>query len=118
MSGTINRATQLHDAVGTTAANTTLMLNLEPIDDLLVVVTNGDAGTRALTMQIYDKSGTVLLNTLAIRTVGAGATETLHIGPGALATGITAAIAVPLPMKAKLSLAAGTTSSRLTVIGR
>lgn len=118
MSSPASRCTQLHDASGTTAANTTSMLNLEPLDDLMVVVTNGDAGTRALTMDIYEKTGKTVLKTLAVRTVLAGATEVIHIGPGAVATGITAAISMPLPIKAKLSLASGTTSSRLSVFAR
>jgi hypothetical protein len=115
---TMGRATEIHDASGTTGVNATAVLDLHGFEDLLLVVTNGDAGTRALTMPIYEKTGTTVIGTVAVRTVAAGATEFIHIGPRAVATGITAAIAMPLPKKAKLSLAGGTTSSRLTVMGR
>lgn len=115
------RGTQIIDmSVAAGAVLTTSLLDLSGFDDLLIVVNNAaPATTRALTLQIYDPTGKTLLHTVTVRTVAAAATESIHIGPSAVATGITAAIAMPLPVKAKLNLAAGGADvARLTVIGR
>lgn len=114
------RGTQIIDtSVAAGAVLTTSMLDLASFNDLLVIVDNDDAGTRALTMLIYDNTGKTLLHTLALRTVVASSTEVLHIGPRAVGTGITAAVALPLPLRCKLNIAAaGSSAVRLTVVGR
>src|SRR3954465_750202 len=105
--------TQLSDSglVAAGAIINTVVLDVRTITDLLVIVTNSDgAATRALTMTIYTADGNTALATLAVRTVAISATETIHIGPCAVATGITAVSCLPLPCKVKLTLAAAGSS--------
>jgi hypothetical protein len=94
-------------------------IDLKEVDDLLVIIANASgASTRAFTMAVLANDGTTLA-TLAVRTVAISSTETIHIGPCAVATGITAGFACPLPEKVIFSLAAaGASNGRVTIFGR
>jgi hypothetical protein len=111
----------LYDS-GTVAAGaviTSPTVDLKEVDDLLVIIANASgANTRAFTMAVLANDGTTLA-TLAVRTVAISSTETIHIGPCAVATGITAGFACPLPEKVIFSLAAaGASNGRVTIFGR
>lgn len=89
--------------------------------ELLIIVNNASgANTRALTMDILTEDGlTTLKSALALRTVGTSATELLVVANAALATVVTAVIAMPIPPKFVISLAAaGSSNGRVTIFGR
>lgn len=87
---------------------------------LIVVINSSGTNTRALTLDILTEDGvTTLKSALALRTVGTSATELIVIANAAVATVVTAVIAMPIPPKLVLGLAAaGSSNGRLTIFGR
>lgn len=100
-------------------------LRLDDVEELLIIVTNGDAAPRNLTEGIMlpqdmaDPDPTWILAGTTLRAVAAGATELGTYGRAANATGSTFAIARTPPPWATYTLAAGAAGiSTLTIFGR
>jgi hypothetical protein len=102
------------------AAFNTGVLDVSTYKNLMLVVTNSDAGTRTLQVAFFLEDGTTAIyGPINIRTVGIGATETLTVGPG-VTTGVTAAFAYSvIPTRVRYNVtAAGTSDFRLTIYAR
>lgn len=102
------------------AAGNSGILNLSGWKNLLLVVTNSDAGTRTLQVTFFlEDETTILYGPVNIRTVAAGATETLTVGPG-VTTGVTAAFAYSvIPTRVRYNVtAAGSSAFRMVIYAR
>lgn len=123
--GATSRGTVLWDkSVAAGAVIDSDVLDVTGIEALWVVVDNAGAAAAALTLDAFlDDGATAIVSGLALRTVGAGAKEHGTIGPmnAALGTAPTLnfALAIPLPTKVKLHLAAaGAATRRVTIYAR
>lgn len=109
-------------ALTTLGANTGVM-DVTGLEEIYVVVANGDAATRALTLDTYLDDGTTNVDAALLLFAATNAAQSRGVigrsASGALGTpALNFSFPITLPTKMKLSLAAGTTSARLTVWGR
>lgn len=113
----------LYDGTTTTLAVASPVLDLTGIEELYFVVANGDAATRALTMDTFlDDGSTNVDAAFALFATTAAAKSRGTIGrssTGALGTpAINFSLPISIPTKAQFTVAAGTTSARLTIWGK
>jgi len=123
--GAIRVATKgkvLFDGTGAAGANASGVLDVTGLTQIYVVVTNGDAATRNITLDTYLDDGATNVDAglvLFAATASNKSRGVIGASPGALGTpALNFAFPIGLPTKLQITVAAGTTSSRLTIYGR
>jgi hypothetical protein len=107
--------------LGPTAAIDSGDLYLADVDEIMVVVFNGNTTlTRGISFKFKTADG-VLMDTITPTAVPANTTQRFSFGKGASATGVTAGYAITPPPKFQLSAAApasGTGNGAIYIWGR